>query len=142
MALGFSFLQLSGNQKSGIRLGDLIAQSKLSHPPVDEDKIAGTVKDQNALGYLQANCAHCHNPLGIAGFLDLHHASGTATLPDENGYKQLLDSGLLIPGNSKQSYFFQRLSNGEMPPNKTTQKYGIDAAGVLTIEEWITASDN
>ncbi len=70
--LGFSAVTLS---KAPLSAGDLtlvrvIAKDWLSHPPSTlpdatlGSPVPGSPVEAKALGYLHANCGHCHNPLG------------------------------------------------------------------------------
>jgi hypothetical protein len=58
--LGISAIQLSHDAR-GITLASLIADDKLSDPPPALFALPDA-PDWNALGYLHANCGHCHNP--------------------------------------------------------------------------------
>ena len=63
--LGFQAIQMDFDS-SFIDLEDLIAQDKLTvEPPGNAGPrfpLPGTAVDKAALGYLHANCGHCHNP--------------------------------------------------------------------------------
>jgi hypothetical protein len=58
--LGFSAVQLA---KPGLplTLDELAAEGRLSVPLPAEPHVPGNDTDQSALGYLHANCGHCHN---------------------------------------------------------------------------------
>lgn len=58
--LGFSAVQLA---KPGLplTLGELLAEGRLSAPLPVEPHVPGNDAEQSALGYLHANCGHCHN---------------------------------------------------------------------------------
>ncbi len=56
--LGFSAIQLSAGE--GYGLADLASAGKLSEP-IAAPTVPGDDLDQRALGYLHANCSHCHN---------------------------------------------------------------------------------
>lgn len=58
--LGFGAIQLS-HSGQGLKLSDLIAEKKLSHPPAGNFTIPGTPVERAALGYLHVNCGSCHN---------------------------------------------------------------------------------
>ena len=65
--LGFGAIQLDLHAASGeIALDDAIAMGWLSAPPTGTTPRfplpASTGKEPAALGYLHANCGHCHNP--------------------------------------------------------------------------------
>ena len=82
--LGFEAIQLSDKQgklafghgpkrtRGESTLRQLNAQGLLSHP-VSEPTLPGTPVEQQALGYLHANCGNCHNPLGHAAEQDAEH---------------------------------------------------------------------
>jgi hypothetical protein len=61
--LGFSAVQLS-HDGPGLTLTDLADLGLLSDPPPDGQTFAvpGTPIERNAIGYLHANCGHCHSP--------------------------------------------------------------------------------
>lgn len=59
--LGFSAVQLAG-PGAGIRLAELVADGRLSSPPVGEPVVPGDSEAQQVYGQLHAGCAHCHNP--------------------------------------------------------------------------------
>jgi hypothetical protein len=58
--LGFSAVQLA-QPGLPLTLHDLVAAGQLSTPLSREPMLAGSDVERNALGYLHANCAHCHN---------------------------------------------------------------------------------
>lgn len=64
--LGVGAIQLDHPAATGeVALGELIAQNLLTAPPTGAAPyfpIPGTATEQAALGYLHANCGHCHNP--------------------------------------------------------------------------------
>jgi hypothetical protein len=60
--LGFSAVQLAHDAPPGeATLARLAAAGRLSDPPAREPRVPGDPTVQEALGYLHANCAHCHN---------------------------------------------------------------------------------
>lgn len=60
--LGFSAIQLSAPAESGeIGITELISQGRLSRPPATPLVIPGNDVELAALGFLHANCSHCHN---------------------------------------------------------------------------------
>lgn len=64
--LGFSAIQLDTDATAGeVDLDDLIAMGALTAPPagsIPHFPLPGTATDQAMLGYVHANCGHCHNP--------------------------------------------------------------------------------
>ena len=64
--LGFSAFQLDYSAAAGFMdLDDAIAAGKISQPPPGTSSphlpLPGNATDQAALGYVHANCGHCHN---------------------------------------------------------------------------------
>jgi hypothetical protein len=60
--LGFSAVQLSAPAAPGeIGITELVAQNRLTRPPASPLVIPGNDGERAALGYLHANCSHCHN---------------------------------------------------------------------------------
>lgn len=67
--LGFSALQLGAALPGtgGLDLGTLAAEGKLTAPPPEPlPAPPGDAQTAAALGYLHANCGHCHNPRGTS----------------------------------------------------------------------------
>jgi hypothetical protein len=64
--LGFAAIQLDRPALAGeVALAELIAMNLLSAPPAGSTPyfpLPGTLDHQAVLGYMQANCGHCHNP--------------------------------------------------------------------------------
>lgn len=64
--LGFSAIQLS-KPGPAPTLASLAASGRLTvAPPATEARVPGPPATAAALGYLHANCGHCHNPSGVA----------------------------------------------------------------------------
>jgi hypothetical protein len=60
--LGFSAVQLAEPADSdSLSLSDLVAARLLSRVPAETPRVPGNDTEQAALGYLHANCSHCHN---------------------------------------------------------------------------------
>ncbi len=60
--LGFSALQLAQPAAPpAVDLDQLASLGLLTHAPTEEPQVPGSETDQAALGYLHANCSHCHN---------------------------------------------------------------------------------
>ena len=62
--LGFSAIQLAraGEPRAGeVDLDDAVRRGMLSAPPAAAPVVPGSPAAQEALGYLHANCGHCHN---------------------------------------------------------------------------------
>jgi hypothetical protein len=60
--LGFSAVQLAQQTESdSLSLDELIRLELVSHVPAASPRVPGNETEQAALGYLHANCSHCHN---------------------------------------------------------------------------------
>ena len=133
---------------SALQTGD-VSKLPLSAPPP-----AGTTyaAPNAALGYLHANCGHCHNPRG-GGWQDSHmilrldveetDAATTQTVQTTVGQnlETWLNHGYLkriVPGDPDQSALFYRMSqramNVQMPPLATEH---TDDAGLAVVRDWI-----
>ncbi|MBI2395276.1 MAG: hypothetical protein HYV09_37250 [Deltaproteobacteria bacterium] len=77
--LGFSAVSLSKPplSPSDLTLLRVIERGWLSHPPSSlpdpalGSPVPGTSIEAKGMGYLHGNCAHCHNPLGVANAVDM-----------------------------------------------------------------------
>lgn len=107
--------------------------------PIWDQPADGTLEGR-ARAYLESNCAHCHNPVGRAGFtgLDLRH---DRPLDDEYGICQVSDfdqaPGLtfnIVPGDPDQSIAIFRMSSAldgiKMPEiaKSVVHQEGVDLA--------------
>jgi hypothetical protein len=138
--LGFSGIQQPG-------LSDELSSESVGAGPALTNSAA-----YRALGYLHANCAHCHNPRGSA-YPDTDlvlRISVHDRTPDETPtyrttlYKppQYFKAGLVrwrvAPGAAGQSALVYRMRQTErtqrMPPFATEE---LDTAGIATVQTWI-----
>lgn len=146
VALGFSAIQLS-HEKSETTLSSLAKENKLSHPPKSHFQIPGTPLERSVLGYLHANCGHCHhddnnnawmNPSRSFRF-DLKTTQLGAVSQTEL-YKTGTQAGsgnkyrLLVPGAPEQSSLYNMIRRNEMPPLGVEQ---VDQKALDTISQWI-----
>lgn len=114
-----------------------------------DDPNAGTL-DERARGWLDVNCAHCHNPEGPASTsgLDLRY---TQTDPIKLGLmKTPVAAGVgsgkfyydIVPGNPDESILVYRISSldpGVMMPEVPRRL--VHEEGVDLIREWIAAME-
>lgn len=137
-ALGFSALQL----------GD-VSKLPLSNKPTGATPYEAP---NAALGYMHANCGHCHNPSGSAWAdsamvlrldVDEHDAATTQIYQTTVGVdlQQWTNRGFtkrIVPGDPDNSAIFyrmgQRAMNVQMPPLATEK---TDPAGIALVQEWI-----
>ena len=154
--LGLSAVQLRGEGR-GVRLQELADRGLLSHAPAPDLPSAapGSPVAAAALGYLHANCGHCHSRGGLA-FRDTDlvlrlsagdravEATGAArTAVGVMMQKRLAGSGGLRiqPGSPETSGVLARMGTrsgadpaAQMPPLATER---IDEQGIAAVTEWI-----
>ncbi len=153
--LGFSAIQL--NHAGGdLSLSALVTAGRLSKPPITPPAVPGNDQEQAALGWLHANCGHCHNPTGVQFPLrpfDLRLLVAETTValtgamrtavnvPVENVKNNLTNPKILLridPGHSETSCVSYR--DGErgtleqMPPLATKIP---DPTGATAVNAWI-----
>ena len=153
-ALGFSALQLS----EGGRLAELAQAGLLSDPPSDDERFAapGDPSTAAALGYLHANCGHCHNPDGSARpdtNMNLRLDLGQTSPETTNAYLTTVGVELqyfndtelsyrVEAGDPERSALIQRMSergtDTQMPPFATEL---VHDDGVDLVSEWIRSLD-
>ncbi len=152
--LGFSAVQLANNESDdALELADLFAAGVLSRELPDA-RLPGDDTERAALGYLHANCSHCHNGTrpetdgprcydprnDLDMFLSLARLGSVAETPT---YETVIGSAV-EPGDPEGSKLFElvsRRSEGEigtdqMPPLASER---VDEAGVALLKKWIVA---
>src|SRR5262245_12380148 len=147
--LGFSALQLADEAKPGVRLRDLIADRRLSEPPQSTRRYAppGDATTQAALGYLHANCGHCHNPKGYCDYpgmelrlsVDETEVELTGLWRTAVGQPAMFPDGAVLrvaPGAPSDSAIVERMQRKLMPLFGTEL---VDDAGVQAVSAWIAA---
>jgi len=159
--LGFSALQLSPDrdpaalhpptvEPGSIDLTDLIREGLLvGLPPDAAPRVrAASPTERTALGYLHANCSHCHHtgsPIANLGlFLEVHADGTPEVFRTAVGHaSQYRPTGTeiesrIVPGDPAASLVIARVSTRsptvQMPPMGT---HRIDREGVALLTEWI-----
>lgn len=111
------------------------------------DPATGEV-DQRARAWLEANCAHCHNPRGMASNSGLQLAASIQVPSAYGVLKTPIAAGRgtgglsfdILPGQPNQSILLHRVRSTEpgvvMPEFGRTQ---VDEAGVALLSEWIAS---
>lgn len=162
--LGVGALQLSPDRnpdvepptdEGAVDLADLVALGLVSglqpsyakNPPRIR---ASTARARSALGYLHANCGHCHNDTGALSGADMILAQSLAGGVD--GVERVLDSVIgrggdfrvgaisarLVPGHPSASLLTARMASRnpiiQMPPLGTRI---VDREGLALVERWI-----
>jgi hypothetical protein len=155
--LGFSALQLShaGSEAADWTLAALVDEGRLSELPsaagydAPGDDVAAT-----ALGYLHANCGHCHNSRGTSWpdtqmvlrlFVDETAPEETSLFRSIVGekldyYRDTALTTRVVAGRPEQSAVIGRMQVREpkqqMPPLATEE---VDRDGVGVVSAWIDA---
>ncbi|MBA3503766.1 MAG: hypothetical protein H0T65_25620, partial [Deltaproteobacteria bacterium] len=161
--LGFGAISLDGSSTK-LDLEDLITQGKLSAPPAGgapgaRFAIPGGATVVNAIGYMHANCGHCHNPtannfnhtptdmrLRVGALATVGATPPYMTLVDKvsslgyvhddgTSYTQLVDGS-----NANNSILIKRMTSTNAMkhmPNKGSEM--VDAAGMGALSTWINA---
>ncbi len=149
--LGFSALQLSPVDavEGDASLKSLSDAGVLSQPPAHAMTLPGDAQTQQALGYLHANCSHCHNQQRPertgARCYDPERAFDLSLRTEELGsvrdtaaYRSTGD-GVVVPGDPEHSELYRRMETGStflnrMPPLATSE---LDEAALGAIFHWI-----
>jgi len=152
--LGFSAVQLAPRSyESPERISAAVLEELLSAPLGVLD-VPGAPAERAALGYLHANCSHCHNQSAAAKSKDkclnpnqhlsfaLDFSLEAARSSDvEHTPARITAVGRVIePGNPDTSKVVQLMAGrgafAQMPPLATER---VDALGLATIRDWIGA---
>jgi cytochrome c553 len=157
--LGFGAIELSHNL-GGVNIRDLADAGWLTHPSSATGALArdgfdppGTEAEQNALGYLHANCGNCHHAgtnFGGTTPARLRLMIGfMSTFEDTDTYKNMVDvptvrvgfngCDRIEPHFASHSEIVMRMNRRDtlqMPPIATKQIHG---AAVDAISAWINA---
>ena len=129
--LGFSAVQLA-EARPGLGLDELVTQGLLTRPPAAVPRVPGDETARAALGYLHANCAHCHNQTRPAragdrcfdpeNRLDFHlPAEPVAAVENTPAYRTAVDLAIQ-PGRPGDSRLLDRMRTrgnpyfASMPP--------------------------
>ena len=148
--IGVSAIQLSDPTTSPLTA--LNAAGRLSNAPPAGVDVPGTGNVKEALGYLHANCGHCHNSqavkLNTQSKLRLRLFVGQ-TVEQTSAYtttvgtvmRHELDGGItdvVVKGDPDRSGLWLRMNQRGyygMPPAGTQY---VDDAGAATVRQWIT----
>ena len=153
--LGIGAVQLS-HSLGGMTLDSLVANGVVTHAPTAPIELPGSELDQEALGYLHANCGVCHNRRSgdfPAVHLELHlEVDSLASVEETLTYRTTVGVAFegvppspdvpdvrIRAGDPEGSAVYQRMSSREplvqMPPLATEV---VDEAGLATIARFIT----
>lgn len=145
--LGFSAIQLA---KSTGPLPLSAIGSWLTKPAAPDYGVPGNATQAAALGYLHANCAHCHNPNDTLTFLaagmDLHlyvaEKDATKTKAWLSTVNQKTERYTALPyrvagGDTSKSAVWVRMNLRDKDQMPTLGTEVVHTAGLATIQAWI-----
>jgi hypothetical protein len=146
--LGFSAVQLAQpTQPDGLNLDELVRLELVSPVPSAAPHVPGNETEQAALGYLHANCSHCHNasrpkragsrcfdPEDDIDFMLRAEEGGSAS--ETSTYRTTKD--VIEPGKPSESRLIELVSQrsrfSQMPPLASEV---VDPAAVILLRRWI-----
>jgi hypothetical protein len=148
--LGFSAIQLADDlADSEMSLARLEREGRLTHPAPGAIRVPGDPTTQKALGYLHANCAHCHNQhrpsaTGARCFdpqrtFDLSlRVDRLERLEVTPVYATTIGS-VVTAGDPDASKVFQRITGSSVfePRMPALGTETVDPAGVALLRSWI-----
>lgn len=157
--LGVSTRQLNGTftyPSSGVTDNQLRTWAKIglfSSPPAESelgglDRLvpvgASTATLEHRMrSYLDANCAHCHQPGTPRGFFDARFDTQLADQRIVNGTVAnalgITDARVVAPQSVPRSILHRRMSTNDGNKMPTLARNVIDVAAVSTLEQWIAS---
>lgn len=146
--LGFSAIGLSSLPAGELDLDALVAANLLTTSPAGPIVVPGNDTQREALGYLHANCSHCHNArrperngarcYAPENALDFSLDVGALASPSDTATYRTAVGSVIEPGQPDSSRLFSRMSHRggfrQMPPLATER---VDSAGVALLTTWI-----
>ena len=154
--LGFGAIQLDHPAATGeIALQDLVDMGLLTSPPAGHFALPGAADEQAALGYMHANCGHCHNPssqvfisAGIPMQLRLV-VGGLATTAATAAYQTAVgvtaqsgrngETKIVVPQQPDQSIMIYRFETNNLADHMPALGSSImDPTGDSILRTWIT----
>jgi hypothetical protein len=149
--LGFSAIQLSHPAATGmVDLDQLSQRGLLTAPPAARLELHASAPQKAALGYLHANCSHCHNqdrPARADGFrcfdpekkLDFSLRAGDLGAVEQTATYRTALGEVIKRGDPDGSTVIERMSTRDrfppsMPPLASKR---VDDQGVKAIRAWI-----
>lgn len=149
--LGFSAVQLAAAPRSApLSLERLVRDGLLTRSPARTIVVPGDETERAALGYLHANCAHCHNqhrPTGAGPRCFDPQRSIDFSLPAEPSAESAGSSpvqrtaipAFIVPGRPDESRMIELVSRRggislHMPPLGSER---VDERGVQLLRRWI-----
>lgn len=142
-------LGVSAVQLDAATIATLASDNRFTRD-VREAKLPGDARDVAALGYLHANCAHCHNQHRPASTgprcydprakMDLALRTTDLARVEHTAAWRTTSGNVITPGDAEGSELYRRLAGSgfepRMPAIGTRDR---DPAGIAAVSEWIRA---
>ena len=147
--LGFSAVQLAWAPPEGnVTVSELKVAGVLLDAVPEEIELPPSEQDVEALGYLHANCSHCHNttrpvsdgPRCYDPREDFNFsipAAGIAMVEEAPAYITGVAENVLTPGDAQRSDLVQRLSGGPGPQMPALGTEVVDPHGEALLTSWV-----
>jgi hypothetical protein len=146
---GVSAMLLAQASPSGLTLAELVQQRILTRNPQRAVRFPGNQETYDALGYVYANCSHCHRGAAAPAGLDWSTSVWDQRPEDTAAYRTSVNQPLkgwvdkgyvfrIAPGSADASGVVGRISTrrpGDQMPEIATEI--VDPDGVLIINKWI-----
>lgn len=146
--LGFSAIQLPRRVLSALVDERLLLPDATSDSAARDNTLPGDAATQAALGYLHANCAHCHNRDRPAqhgprcfdpdATIDFFLRVGDLARPDTTATYRTAVGSVIVPGDPDDSEILLRAQSRDpwwgMPALGTRR---VDSDGAALLETWI-----
>ena len=147
--LGFSALQLAWAAPEGFATVSTLKEVGILPDSVPEEiPLPANEEDVAALGYLHANCSHCHNAArpvsdGLRCYDPEENfdfslpAAGIDTVYEAPAYTTGVAQNVLTPGDAQRSQMIQRFSNNGNARMPALGTEFIDAHGQALLTSWV-----
>lgn len=152
--LGFTLLQLAHEEdaEASVTLATLVDEERLTDPPDADVTLPGDPTTRSALGYLHANCGHCHHERSpifertpielLLGVRELDTLEETSVFRSTVGVEPMFDdpeaSAIITPNDPSDSALYLRMqergTESQMPPIATTEP---DEDGLSAVRTFI-----
>lgn len=149
VGLGVSAIQLN-HSGTGVTLSTLQSESRVSHPiSLTSAVVPGDATAQAALGYLHANCGHCHGGEAPPGGFVMRLSVGAANVEDTGTYTTGVGvasgwahegvTARIATADPDASAVAVRMGirgDGQMPAIGTEE---VDSEGLAAVRAWISS---
>jgi hypothetical protein len=153
--LGFQAIQLDGAE-----IDSFTSMGWFTAPPTGTSPhfpLPGSTTEKAALGYLHANCGHCHNPLSTIINTPMHlrlDVDHMATTADTDTYKTAVDQTAALPFTDNSIMFTKIIIGGDPDHSAMIDRFSTtnsmfhmpevgsemtDPDALVTLRAWVTA---